>query len=133
MHIHTGIVPLAPAPDTGPNCMRCGKPSDEFVTETSNRNNNEGRPYFKCVPCNKFLVFNDTRGNDPDNPACSCGVSSKRQAAGHYRQVPRGVHYVCRLGRCNFYVPQMGNTGRQVSLEDVEEELLQLLVRFCVI
>ena len=133
MRLHTTFLPLVPAPDSGPDWRRCGKPSDEFVTKTSNRNNNAGRPYFKCVPCDKFLVFNDIFGNDPENPIFYRGVSSKRQVAGRYRQVPGGVHYVCRLGCCNFYMPQMGNTGRQVSLEDVEDELLQLLVQFCVI
>ena len=127
------FVALAPAPEIGPDCLRCGKSSDQFVTKTSNRNNNAGRPYFKCVHCDKFLVFNDTRGNDPDNPLCYCGVSSKRQVSGRDRRVPRGVHYVCRLGRCNFYQPEMRDIYRQMSLEDVEEELLHLLIRFCAI
>ncbi|KAJ6168069.1 hypothetical protein N7497_000912 [Penicillium chrysogenum] len=126
-------VPLAPAPENAPDCMKCGKPSVQFWTKTSNRNNNAGRPYFKCVPCDKFLVFNDNRGNDPLNPHCYCGVSSKRQVSGSSRRVSRGVHYVCRLGPCNFYQPEMGDGGHQLSLEDVEEELLQLLIRFCVI
>ena len=127
------FVALAPAPEIAPDCFKCGKPSDQFVTKTSNRNNNAGRPYFKCVPCNKFLVFNDTRGNDPDNAHCYCGVSSKRQMSGPDRYVRYGSHFVCRLGRCNYYRPEMRDRYRQVSLEDVEEELLQLLIRFCAI
>lgn len=78
------LVSLAPAPETGPDCMRCGRPSSLMWTRTSNRNGNAGRPYYKCIPCNKFLVFNDTRGNDPLNPHCYCNVSSKRQLAGRH-------------------------------------------------
>ncbi|KAL2782521.1 hypothetical protein BJX66DRAFT_320533 [Aspergillus keveii] len=121
---------LAPAPEAGPDCMRCGRPSTEFTTRISNRNGNAGRPYFKCVPCDKFLVFNDTRGNDPRNPDCYCGCSSKRQVAGRERRVPRGLHYVCRLGECRFYAPVRGSAGQQMTLEDVEEELINLLIRF---
>lgn len=133
MRLHASFIPLAPAPESGPDCMMCGKASSRFVTRTSNRNNNAARPYYKCVPCDRFLVFDDTRGNDPSNPHCHCGTSSKRQISGRHRQVSRGIHYVCRLGKCDFYCPAKDMCDEQLSFEDVQEELLQLLIRFCVI
>ncbi|KAK4233357.1 hypothetical protein C8A03DRAFT_19562 [Achaetomium macrosporum] len=92
------------------------KPSKSFTTRHSNRNGNAGRPYYKCQPCNKFLCFADSRGNNPGNPPCDCGVSSKTQVAGKEKKVPRGVHYVCRLGKCDFYKPCVEN-GKQVAVE----------------
>lgn len=38
--------------------------------------------------------------------------------AGREKKVPRGVHYVCRLGACDFYQPCIGIDGEQVSVED---------------
>ncbi|KAF2498794.1 hypothetical protein BU16DRAFT_443877, partial [Lophium mytilinum] len=74
-----------------------------FVTRRSNRKGNTGRPYFKCLSCDRFLCFADRRGNDPSNPLCFCGASIKRQISGPEKDVARGVHFVCRLGECAFY------------------------------
>lgn len=38
--------------------------------------------------------------------------------AGQEKKVPRGVHYVCRLGTCDFYQPFIGIDGEQVSVVD---------------
>ncbi|KAK4174866.1 hypothetical protein QBC36DRAFT_33103, partial [Triangularia setosa] len=89
----------------------CERPSKRFITRYSNRKGNAGRPYYKWQPCGKFLCFADHRGNDPNSPPCYCGVSSNRQLAGRETSVPRGVHYVCRLGVCTFYQPHIGGNG----------------------
>lgn len=65
---------------TNPNHAITPSASASLVPIVIN-NNNVGCPYLKCVPCYKFLVFNDTRGNDPNDPLCYCGVSSKRQSS----------------------------------------------------
>lgn len=98
-----------------------------FVTRASNRNGNAGRPYYKCVPCDKFLVFADNRGNDPTNPLCECGLESKRQVAGKERKTSRGIFYVCRKGVCDFYAPALDNHARQISIEDSIIPLLAAL------
>ncbi|MCJ1474880.1 hypothetical protein MMC13_003540 [Lambiella insularis] len=94
---------LAPAPTTAPICFECGNPGRRFITSQANQKGNAGRPYYKCVADGRFLCFADQRGNDPTNPPCDCGESSKRQISGSNKSVPRQVHYVCRLGGCDFY------------------------------
>lgn len=101
-----------------------------FVTRASNRNGNAGRPYYKCVPCDKFLVFADNRGNDPTNPPCMCGLASKRQVAGKERKTSRGLFYVCRKGACDFYAPALDRQEQQISIED---PIITLLAKLCII
>ncbi|KAH9883296.1 hypothetical protein F4778DRAFT_802559 [Xylariomycetidae sp. FL2044] len=113
-----------------PRCYLCDSPSSRRVTRSSNRNGNAGRPYFKCVPCDKFLVFADARGNDHENPVCLCRVASKRQVAGRDRQVPRCLHYVCRLGRCGFFARARDVEGKAVT---VDEEMIETLARLSII
>ncbi|KAI1923743.1 hypothetical protein LOZ65_003193, partial [Ophidiomyces ophidiicola] len=122
----TTIILLTPgAPETAPKCYLCGRKGVLKITRASNRNGNAGRPYYKCLPCNKFLTFNDLRGNDPKNPQCFCGTSSKLQISGLDKKVPRGLHYVCRLGRCGFY-----DTERRGQMQlTVDEDLVDLLIR----
>lgn len=115
--------PLAPAAATPPPCFRCRRPSERLVTRSSNRNHNAGRPYHKCVPCNNFLGFADDRGNDPRNPSCPCGHSSRAQRAGGSGR----LHYVCRMGTCDFYSPFRDASGAQVSVgEDLVERMAGL-------
>ncbi|KAK4140679.1 uncharacterized protein C8A04DRAFT_14705, partial [Dichotomopilus funicola] len=101
-----------------PLCHRCGRRSERFLTRRSNRKGNANRPFYKCQRCDKFLCFADRRGNIPDNPSCHCGASSKQQLAGREKKVPRGVHFVCRLGECDFYQPHFDRSGRQVTVDD---------------
>lgn len=77
----SGCINLAAPPDEPPICFRCDGPSKKLITRTSNRNGNAGRPYYKCRFCDEFLAFADDRGNDPANPLCYCGKSSKREVA----------------------------------------------------
>jgi hypothetical protein len=49
-----------------------------------------GRGYFKCESCDKFHCFQDTRGNDPRNPSCYCGASSKTQVSGPEKELQEG-------------------------------------------
>ena len=74
-----------------------------LTTRASNRKGNAKREYFKYKPCDKFHCFSDTRGNDPRNPPCHYGISSKMQVSGPEKSVARGVHYVYRLGRYDYY------------------------------
>ncbi|KAH7207875.1 uncharacterized protein BKA55DRAFT_586364 [Fusarium redolens] len=96
-------LPLAPAPRHPPVCFLCNSPSQRLTTRYSNPNGNAGRPFHKCTNCQKFLVFADERGNFLDNPQCHCGESSKAQIAGRNSRNPGGLHYVCRLGTCDYY------------------------------
>lgn len=79
---------LAPAPEIAPECFKCGRPSDQFVTKTSNCDDNASRPYFRDVPCDEFLVFNDSRvGVYLDIPVGSDGLLlavRKSQRLGKY-------------------------------------------------
>ena len=84
-----------------PPCYLCSRPSTLRIVQPNNPNGNAGRPYFKCIPCDRFLVFADARGNHATNPPCACGVPSKMQAASAWKG--RVVHFVCRLGQCRFY------------------------------
>lgn len=71
-----------------------------------------------------FLVFADSRGNEPGNPACDCGHSSKRQLSGEGRRVARAVHFVCRMGTCNYYQAGVRMGGGREVLDD------ETMVRF---
>jgi len=102
-----------------------------LVTQASNRNGNAGRPYFKCLACRKFLVFDDRRGNAPANPPCVCGVSSKAQLSGRLnRRAPRAKHFVCRLGRCNFYAESWNHDG---SRDTVRDDLVEAMAALSII
>lgn len=113
------MVALVPGPSSPPRCCGCSKLGSLEITRASNRKKNAGRPYYKCHGCRKFLCFADERGNDATNPDCNCGVSSKRQMSGPDTRVPRGLHYVCRLGECDFYMAMPNDSGGQVQLSEV--------------
>lgn len=123
-------VTLAGLPASPPHCFHCGNPSTRLTTRISNRNGNAGRPYFKCIPCNQFLVFADRRGNDPANPPCRCGLSSKRQIEGkRQRMSGRNIHFVCRLGTCDYYAAARDQTGNQIRVEgDLVDRLAALSI-----
>lgn len=93
----------APFPAAPPVCLRCDTAKHVLchVTGSDNPNSNVGRPFYKCHSCPRFLVFADVRGNDPANRLCHCKVSSKRQVSGPAKGYQ--VHYVCRLGACDYY------------------------------
>ncbi|KAI1205438.1 uncharacterized protein F4807DRAFT_443299 [Annulohypoxylon truncatum] len=95
-----------------PQCHYCNAPASLAITGYSNMNGNQGRPYYFCDPCNTFIVFADNEGNDPTNPDCRCGTSSKRGVAGWASSQPGRGFFNCRLGRCSFW---------QWDEEDVEE------------
>lgn len=133
VQIHQRPFMLAPGPGAHLDCRLCGLPGDEFVTGASNPNGNAGRPYFRCGPCNKFLSFSDTRGNDPNNLHCDCGLSRRLQVAGLDREVPRGAHYVCRVGRCGFFLRPLGPRGEPLSLLNADHDLVQERITYRVI
>lgn len=48
--------------------------------------------------------------------------------AGMETTVPFGVHFVCRLGKCNFYQPSMDQDGKQVTVKNLEDALAKLYI-----
>ncbi|KAH8889417.1 hypothetical protein GQ53DRAFT_869787, partial [Thozetella sp. PMI_491] len=113
-----------------PECSLCRKLGTRGVTRKSNRKGNAGRPYYKYYPCDNFLGFVDSRGNDPNNPPCHCGFSSKRQVAGPEKKIARGIHFVCRMGTCDFYAPLKNSEGEHVA---IEADLVPLLSALSII
>ncbi|MBE3050124.1 hypothetical protein IMZ48_48030 [Candidatus Bathyarchaeota archaeon] len=110
---------LLPPPPSPPACRLCGSPSEQRHALASNPNGNEDRPYYKCTRdgCDRWLVFNDERGNLPDNPECHCGASSKMQAAGPRKD--RSLHFVCRLGMCDYFFHLVNEQGRWVCVDEL--------------
>jgi hypothetical protein len=41
--------------------------------------------------------------------------------AGKDKMAPRGVHFVCRLGRCGFYMQYVGRDGEPVTVDDDDD------------
>ncbi|KAK5637088.1 hypothetical protein RRF57_012800 [Xylaria bambusicola] len=122
-------VTLASPPTQPPYCPCCSRVSKRLITRSSNRNGNAGRPYSKCLHCDKFLVFDDYRGNDSTNPECHCGYSSKRQVSGRSKPVAGRLHYVCRLGMCDFFSPGKDAKGIDVIIDmDLTEDLSRLSI-----
>lgn len=119
---------LAPGPVLAPDCIQCTRPTSLLYTRTSNRKGNAGRPYYKCVPCDKFHCFADQRGNDPTNTPCDCGKSSKRQISGPEKG--RQVHYVCRIGGCDFYKAHKNTQQETINLD---KELVEPTARLSII
>ncbi|KAI0528186.1 hypothetical protein F5B22DRAFT_584048, partial [Xylaria bambusicola] len=120
---------LASPPTQPPVCIRCGQVSERFITGSPNRNGNAGRPYYKCLHCDKFLVFDDSRGNDSMNPECHCGYSSKCQVTGGSNRAAGRLHYVCRLGRCDFFCVVKDAKGMDIFIDmDLAEELSRLFL-----
>jgi hypothetical protein len=117
----------AAGPVTTPQCIKCGRITSRTITKQQNQNGNALRPFYKCYPCNKFHCFDDLRGNDPANPPCYCGVSSKRQASGVNTGLLRRLHYVCRLGTCNYYKAERDFDGNVQCVDDEVVDQLALL------
>ncbi len=107
-----------------PKCLRCSDSTSRFVTRQSNRKGNAGRPYYKCLRCDKFSCFDDTRGIDGLNPRCLCDSASRRQLSGQERG--RKVHYVCVSGRCDYFMYHRGADDAAVT---VDEDLVEALIR----
>ncbi|KAI1472749.1 uncharacterized protein F4812DRAFT_23924 [Daldinia caldariorum] len=124
-----GLLPLASYPSSPMRCYHCGLTASPAVTSSSNENGNAGRPYYKCPRTGKFLVFADARGNDPRNPPCECGLSSKRMVAG--RKKSRGkLFYVCRNGTCDYNRCCTDARGGKVT---IDWEILDHLVHIQII
>lgn len=125
-----GVITLAPPPATTPDCRICHQPASRTLTKTSNRKGNAGRPFYKCFPCDRFICFDDTRGNDSRNPLCHCQISSKMQVSGPEKEISRGLHYVCRVGACDYYEACRDTHQRQITLN---EDLVDVLSRLKII
>lgn len=68
------------------------------------------------MSCGKFFSFADERGNNPDNPPCDYGESSRLQRAAENSSNPGGLHYVCRLGTCDYYAVKVDENQEQITL-----------------
>ncbi|KAI1649288.1 uncharacterized protein F4817DRAFT_32754 [Daldinia loculata] len=110
--------PSASYPTSPIPCRHCGLTASTATTSSSNINGNAGRPYFRCPTMGKFLVFADARGNDPTNPVCRCGLSSKRMMSGFYNaKTPGKLFYVCRSGMCEYYRECRDARGEHVVVD----------------
>ncbi|KAI1661984.1 hypothetical protein F4813DRAFT_94991 [Daldinia decipiens] len=130
--------PSTEYPKKPPKCFRCLETATRYTTSKTNTKGNGGRPYFKCDPCNKFLVFADYRGNyprhdpqrGPEDNICHCSVSTKRLIAGRDKNNPGQVFYVCRQGTCDAYIPcvELG-TNRAIKIAlGLQSELAELCI-----
>ena len=131
------LVKAGSAPPTShnaamPHCPECDAHTAQlttFTTRTSNRNGNAGRKYLKCVPCKRFVAFLDDRGVHASNPTCFCNRPSRLQIAGAGKIKPRGLHYVCVRGGCDFYEAATDDQGEQYSAtERLAEIMIQLKI-----
>lgn len=109
-------------------CSLCNRPGRRRITNPWNRNGNAGRPYYHCTACAKFITFADERGNNASNPVCDCGTPSRSQLNGRDSRPARGVHFVCRTGRCDFFERAMVNGKQAVVSEDLVEKLAKLSI-----
>ncbi|KAI3332427.1 hypothetical protein HD806DRAFT_480513 [Xylariaceae sp. AK1471] len=123
--------PSPPPYEAGtPIPMCCHRPCSRFVTRSSNRNGNAGRPYFACTHCKKFLSFDDERGIDPRNPLCRCRAPSRRQLTGQKGSRPRTFHYVCSTGDCGYFSWCEDGADEVVTVDD---SLVDALARLGII
>lgn len=126
------------APIPTPRCSSCEATYPHlkrFITRSSNRNGNAGRPYLKCMPCEKFITFLDDRGIDLGGPHCYCDLPCRLQVSGRYvvATTPRGLHYVCAFGRCKYHEPVKRGGHDGGEQETVPEEFVELFARLRVI
>ena len=106
-------------------CRRCGASGIDlatYITKTSNRNENAGRPYLKCDPCKQFVSFLDDRGIHDVNPKCACKKRSRIRVSGKHKG--RTFHYVCSSGECDFYDEPEGEHGR---IRVTDEQMLKMM------
>jgi len=94
-------------------CHSCNRRSTRCVTKPTG-NGNDFRPYYKCINCGIFFVFADSRGNLPSNEPCDCGTPSKLQVSNKKRE----LHFVCRLGKCDYHEWMELPNGERVNLEN---------------
>lgn len=120
--------PIFPHYPPRPRCPLCGVDGrylTKLITRTSNRNKNAGRPYIKCLPCDRFITFLDDRGKHKVNPKCACGKPTRIQVASQRKG--RGLHYVCSTGACGHYSIALDSQRKQINLsEDMVDKLASL-------
>ena len=95
----------------------------ELVVGDENPNGNVGRPYLKCLPCDKFITFTDNRGITENGPRCDCNKPCRLQVAGYLKTPPRGLHWVCSAGTCRFYALKMAGDGN--TQETATEQMIE--------
>jgi hypothetical protein len=105
-------------PLTQPLCLQCGRLVKYNIVKETNRNGNAGRPYFTCIPCRKFHSFADERGNSSQNPLCYYNQPNRTQVARYRAQLSGLLHYVRRVGACDFYQVVINLEGRQMVSDE---------------
>lgn len=63
-----------------------------------------------------------------ETPDASANASSKLQISGPEKRIPRGLHYVCRLGKCGFYAVARSGDSQLTVDKDLVDLLIQRLV-----
>ncbi|KLU89434.1 hypothetical protein MAPG_08405 [Magnaporthiopsis poae ATCC 64411] len=108
-----------------PTCRHCDGPTEAHTVKLDNCNYNAGRPYYRCRPCDSFSTFADDLGVQLGNPRCRCDLPSRQQLAGleETKTVPRGLHYVCMIGRCDFREQRKDDNGSPIAVWDRSEIL----------
>lgn len=110
---------------SAPRCRRCGDPCVRRITRTTNRNGNAGRPFYKCIPCDKFSCFADPVGDSEKNPLCDCGLNSKRDLSS--REKGRKIFFTCKSGQCDFFEFHKREDGTDWQVdEDIAKALKDL-------
>ncbi|RDH20656.1 hypothetical protein M747DRAFT_31285 [Aspergillus niger ATCC 13496] len=110
---------------SAPLCLSCRRPTTERTARRGNHLGHDGRPYFRCEPCNRFSCFGDMRGIHLNNPVCYCEgyLFSRRQIAGwdSQQKVRGAIHYVCAVGKCDFFEYCRDNDGRILHYTNLPE------------
>lgn len=90
----TTVLTQPRAPETAPNCYRCGGKGALRVTWSSNGKGNACYPYYLCSLCDGFLVFKNLHINNPRNSQCCCDAPNKMQISGPEKRASQEFHYV---------------------------------------
>lgn len=106
----SSVPPVSPEPGdiwpaalTGsPTCRKCcSSQANRRITGMNNYNGNGGRPYYTCIDCSNWLVWDDDNGILASNALCMCGKLSRQNrtsaAKGGY------LFYNCARGRCGYW------------------------------
>ena len=103
-------IPRFPLPSP-PRCRHCNSIATRDIVNSSNRNNNAGRPYYKCLPCKQspmanpqkgWITWDDDIGVHENNRTCICGLACRQGRAGSDSVWEGKGFWTCAVGRCSF-------------------------------
>ena len=90
-----------PSSCTTRRCWRCNRTTKREIVKQGNRKGHDGRPYYRCQPCDKFHSWGDNQGVYVSNPTCDCDNPSRREKTTKKGRVKE--YYECATRRCTFY------------------------------